>query len=180
VQHPLPVLIRFPKLLLWFGVWNYGNSKNVRKRKPSTSSSDKKRIAKEKSWKAAFESKSKQMVMKRDEKIKAMSVAFRKMSESILELKDAIRLIKAQEEETSAALAHIRDAFLELHRRSNKCQGEIDECARNVAKLYVYVERNSSEKHERHSGTRASPSGVLAETGGVGLALPGSFESHKK
>jgi hypothetical protein len=153
-----------------------GTAKNVRK--PANNSSNIRRISREKRWKAAFELKAKQMVMRRDQKIKTMSVALRRMSASILELKNAIRQIKAEEAETPVALVHIRDALLELHRRSNKCQGEIDECARNVAMLYV--ERNSSEKHERHSGTRVSPSGLLAETGGVGLPLPGSFESNKK
>jgi chromosome segregation ATPase len=153
-------------------------SEKGRKPKATIGSANKKKFSNEKSWKAAFELKSRRMAMKRDNKIRAISEAIRRIGDSLSELKDATRLIKAQEAETSDALAHAKDALWDLHQRTNKCQAEIDECARNVAKLYVGM--NSSAQHERHSGTRASPSGMLAETGGVGLGLPGSFESNKK
>jgi septal ring factor EnvC (AmiA/AmiB activator) len=118
------------------------------------------------------------MATKRDNKIRAISGAIRQIDKSISELKHAMRLTETKCAEFNTHFSSIRDAIFVLRENNNTNEQQIDNCVRNVARLYAKT--NSSANHDRHSGTRTSPSGVLAETGAVGLALPGSFESHKK
>ena len=105
---------------------------------------------------------------------------------SVSKLNGLITRIKVELDESIAKI-NVGN-FLDIHKlqkeldalkeENSNLLGQIDECAKNVAKLYAA--KNASTRHERHSGTRASPFGKIADEGIAGMVLPGSFESNKR
>jgi t-SNARE complex subunit (syntaxin) len=94
-------------------------------------------------------SKTKAGPTKLSDKVTAISNAVRAIKKSISKLDESITQIECENAQTIS----------DLNQENSKLREEIERCACNVAKLYEA--KNASEQHERHSGTRASPSGRL-------------------
>lgn len=73
----------------------------------------------------------------------------------------------------------LQDRFDALQRENVKIRDQIDLMAQNVARAFELM--NAQTKHERHSGSRASPAGQAADKGRKwGAQLPGSFETGRR